>query len=463
MPSITRNRNYQKINAKSDGFLQRYDYPYNPFTEKFEKTYRGEDQLPGYYEVGTCYDKNNRHNSDFHITTDRNTGYIDGGIFFLTKKISRSPRVEIGELTYIGGGPMNASNSVEGEALSTWSYPVDSDTWTDDNGLYHNPFGWDPYSFILRYLNRARNDLRPDLPKFSLFRELVELRDVPGLIRDTREQLSQLIKRAYKPGVSKTAGNYLALQFGYLPIVSAVKSYLDLYRNISNYIQQLIRDDGKQVRRRRSYIGPEKSQDSLKGVTSWTRTVDDFSMFPGEMFVGITPTYTVIQITEEVRCWAVGTYQYHLPAGPRDLKWANKLAKKLAGFYPTASSLYQLVPWTWLLDWFSSIGSFLNSQDPGVAERGAYSSFHMMASRRLIIETSTVGQFSDKTTGDPVEVALPQRTEIWTKFRYPFGPFDAPWVDNLDINNMTDFQKSILGAISIQKFGSVLDKSRGFW
>jgi hypothetical protein len=177
-----------------------------------------------------------------------------------------------------------------------------------------------------------------DVPVF-----LFELKDFPGMLRE----LGDVLRKKIKP--SQAAGGYLSYSFGWAPLISDLRKLV----NFSDLVD-----------RRLSYL----QKTSAKGGAKVTRTLDSFTEtlsyanrtgpIPQQTSIPVwRGTSTVVQ-TRKV--WSVANVASFL--SPVQLENPRLTAAKAAlGLNLSAASLWEAMPWSWLIDYTGNIGDFLDA------------------------------------------------------------------------------------------------------
>lgn len=153
------------------------------------------------------------------------------------------------------------------------------------------------------------------------------------------------------------AGEYLNYEFGIKPLVSDIKTLIDAYKKADKYMSQYQRDAGKIVRR--SYAYPPKIEVTLDTTQTGQKPL---GKIPQSLFSNPYGTLHTVETTSQDR-WFSGAFTYLAP-DPRGLRAIrDALAKydNLIGGLPTISAIYNLTPWTWLIDWVTNMGDLLNN------------------------------------------------------------------------------------------------------
>jgi len=156
---------------------------------------------------------------------------------------------------------------------------------------------------------------------------------------------------------------YLNVQFGWKPFVADIKAAVLALRTKSEILTQYHRDSGKTVRRRWTYTVNETPTNA--SFTPWggpllsvTTSLRDNRALQ-RIDVPIHQEDTVL-----LQYSFSGAYTYHLPLGEGvlgKLRLFEAEANKLLGTSLTPSVLWELAPWSWLIDWNGTIGVALEN------------------------------------------------------------------------------------------------------
>lgn len=191
----------------------------------------------------------------------------------------------------------------------------------------------------------------PTNPTMSLSQTIGELRggpksvaSVPGL-----EGIRALKERSK---LAKSAGSeYLNVKFGWMPLVSDVRSFARAAMNSEQIIAQYRKGSGTKIRKGYSY--PKENT-----VTQYQGTMSAYNADFPFLLQGME---TVTQTSE---VWFKGAFRYHVPMSDNQ----NNLiaehasnARKLYGLTLDPETLWNLAPWSWLGDWFMNTGDIMHN------------------------------------------------------------------------------------------------------
>jgi hypothetical protein len=175
----------------------------------------------------------------------------------------------------------------------------------------------------------------------ELFRE-----GIPSMIG------SSLLKA--RSGFLRDLGSeYLNFEFGWKPLVADVKNAAKAIVESEMILKQLVRDSGRNVRRRRHLL-PTKEVETLDNNVGQPRGILDPRFFE--------PSWTRQTDTYRRDTWFSGCYTFEYDPG--NLSEISKIATQarvLYGLQLNPEVLWNLAPWSWLVDWFANVGPLLHN------------------------------------------------------------------------------------------------------
>ncbi len=175
-----------------------------------------------------------------------------------------------------------------------------------------------------------------DLPLF-----LFEFKDFPSMLRN----LGEILAKRITPRTSTDA--FLAYKFGWAPLISDLKKLLNIQKLIDNRLKYLKKYSGD---------GGRVSRQLHRGTVT----------HPGGVFpFHETAIWQTIQISledkETFTSWFCADLKINIEL-PKTLDEQQALAARAAfGLYSPASTLWNAIPWSFLIDYFSNIGDFLEA------------------------------------------------------------------------------------------------------
>ncbi len=189
-----------------------------------------------------------------------------------------------------------------------------------------------------------------------------------------REGIPSMIGAAFlrdKASFFRSLGSeYLSLEFGWKPLVSDLKSAAKAIIDSDEILKQLARDSGKNVRRRRSL--QRQTTFSSNGLQS--NVV--FMSALGSGWFDSASTYRVSELQTRQQSFS-GCYTYHYDPGHMStVERISTQARLLYGLELTPEVLWNLAPWSWLVDWVTDVGPLLGNlsafQQDGLVLRYGY-------------------------------------------------------------------------------------------
>lgn len=164
-------------------------------------------------------------------------------------------------------------------------------------------------------------------------------------------------------------GEYLNYQFGWLPLVSSLKDAAKAITESHAILQQLARDSGKNIYRKR-HSPP---------VVNSTVVQHNGGTYPNGVGGAdvVAPPWFRSTDTTKTETWFSGcyTYQYE-PTEMDNLERIVQEASLLYGLELTPEVLWNLAPWSWLVDWVANVGPVVHNlsafQQDGLVIRYGY-------------------------------------------------------------------------------------------
>ncbi len=345
---------------------------------------------------------------------------------------------------------------IRGDSRQRWSYF----NWTNQN----IPSGWwnSPVSasrqIITPSLKQAMGSgliasTNPWAPQASLAVTIMELLtgDVPSVLKNLRRYLTDL------QSLRRTAGSdWLNVQFGWVPLVSDIIAAVNvLYR-----LHLLLHDSNEKRRHRSGDLGTwARVDDSTPGIDSrgsWLGSplanrpavLIGPEGLGGEFLNGAGRWSRTYKVSADYRFAA----RFHKGIVPNstELGYVDR-AVELLGLEITPDVLWQLTPWTWLLDWGTNLGSIsknlTNLQWSNVLLDYAYLTFAVKTEASVSMTSS--GSWFDSRTGYNYSSPGFMSTRVWSEEKIreqasPYG-FSVSW------DGLSPFQLSILAALGMSR------------
>lgn len=262
--------------------------------------------------------------------------------------------------------------------------------------------------------SEAYNRMRPDLPDFSFTTSIIEMRDTPRMLKDALRAILGRIRKAWairlssyfnkprkKSGLSKIAEYNLALQFGWLPLLSDIRKFVKAQKTAQGRLNQLIRDNKRWIKRKRSLNGLGGQKETLEMITQAYSNPYGVGKLPTMVTQAYGSGFAISQTTRSrfIREWASGEFRYLLPDGPQDVIWRRRMIRRIMGARVTPSQVFQAMPWTWLASWFIQVDEFVKATSMGVADKLVSRNFFVMRTTVDEVETTRTSNVRSQAGG----------------------------------------------------------------
>lgn len=274
----------------------------------------------------------------------------------------------------------------------------------------------------LPYHAKAFALAKPTNPLTDLGVFLGELRDLGGLFHASLQSLKDI------------ANYYLSIEFGWKPLLRDIMSWFTKCIKLDEQFRWLIRNNGKPVRRRVDLLSDNVSG-VLSTITSIGITRNTYVDWPGRSPL-VSSWGRQITWTKQTKVWASGEFIFYL--GDVTLPSTEAYLKHgLLGLRLTPAVVWNLIPWSWLFDWFTNVGDVLDALSEQVAER--------TVSRYLYVMKETYRTYS--WSGTDGWYTHNAHHNYVTKVRDIVHPFGLSFGGTLSAR-----QLQILAALGAQKF-----------
>jgi hypothetical protein len=301
--------------------------------------------------------------------------------------------------------------------------------------------------------------------EYTFFRNVVELRDVPhsvASLKQTAKTFRDLyVSLAHSPSTRKIIfdlkasakqipNEYLSYHFGWKQLYKDITDLLALPQKVVKKNNFLISRAGKPTtfRSKRQFVSGES------GVSGF-----DYETIPNEYLLYGDGVQSRIERTSELRLVINATFDF---PPFMDVSFRNREFLKRLGVIPRATDFYNLIPWTWLIDWFTGAGNYVElidniNHDPSLINWGLitcvsqgklvsdYKSHSWRSNHHYV--NGVVTQYSDIYIPNPVHTSIYDYT-CETR-RDVATALDVKTTS--EPSSLTDYQKSILGALLAQR------------
>lgn len=333
-------------------------------------------------------------------------------------------------------------------------------------GTYAGPLTWPLASFSLNTELQMEGEehllwtlgaglIAKTMPKpseFDLGQALGEIRKdgLPRMVGSifTRSQT------AYE-GFKALGDEYLNYQFGWAPLLRDVQNLAKVISNSRKILEQRA-DSVDKLLKRSMILDPVVTTNVTTGTSSMLSPWGLGSTM--DVPSGSSSLRWEQTETTKVETWFSGAYRFFFPDVPEGLEYLAKLedeANTLLGTRLDPELLYNLAPWTWMMDWFVNFG------DP-ISNLTSLTSDHVNIHHAYIMRRTTV--MRERTTVEPITLKgryaantegfgrrhigrVSNAVSYQRKVRYPASPFGF----GLTFADLTPYQQAILLSLGISR------------
>ena len=155
---------------------------------------------------------------------------------------------------------------------------------------------------------------------------------------------------------------YLNHVFGWAPLANEVHSVVHAARHQRDIMQNYRHNEGRDVHRRFDFPITVEEYGEPVGNAYVGTNLNNLSGYASVS--GATPAECQTCFRKETKRWFEGCFTYGGPSGAdnfrRHLGYGQE-ADQLYGLQLTPTLLWELVPWSWAVDWFSNAGDVINN------------------------------------------------------------------------------------------------------
>lgn len=274
------------------------------------------------------------------------------------------------------------------------------------------------------------NPSRPIVTPLTIAQDLVE---IPKALRDIRKLPQSIRRGTLKAKTKDFADQNLAVQFGWMPFVADLLSILKLGKHIHTRmgeIERLYSGKGLKRRIRLGYWGGERKVTGMTVMSAYliaTCNVESFTTAERWGTVRWKPLYPDL-------------YATHSSDGVALTQAITSVSGiSVEGL---AEGVWDVLPWTWMCDWFSGIGDALllhSNTVPAYPDEAC-----------IMTRTETKSQFTNFTMsnniGNGIKGGGGSMTYV-TEERYVGNPTTHVHLPMISVKRL-----SVLGSLFIQRF-----------
>lgn len=327
--------------------------------------------------------------------------------------------------TYDGGfptshGPLASLATLRDEKSSAWTSAGCIDVSS------YGPAGWKKF--------------QPIKPVIDVGTSAYELRELPRMLKTTATGFVNLWKsmggHPTKMGPKELANQWLNFNFGWRPFLGDLAKLFSFQKKLAAKYQYLVNANGKWKKR-----GGKVATIESSSVTNYTSSGHyPYGLSSAWTSYGYARDYARVYDTRKTEVWFEGAFRFWIPnLEPYDL-WAKDYIHHL-GLNISPSLVYNLTPWTWLIDWFTNLGDVIDNYSSTGSGQYAASYAYIMGHTQRIKRVESMLPFGGNDLYATWEFPLERKQRVAAN---PFG-FGLNW------NQLTPVQWSILGALGLTR------------
>ncbi|DAD52235.1 maturation protein [ssRNA phage Esthiorhiza.2_33] len=182
----------------------------------------------------------------------------------------------------------------------------------------------------------------PSRPSVDLPSEIAQLHELPDIIRQAGEN-----------ELGRVGGANLGYQFGVAPIISDVNVLLDVQRLIAIRAQELDR----------AYRAGGIKRTVVVDAGSHTESINTFLQTDGLFIREPVNWFTGEVVKVHARWTSDGSYDYsRLGQDDRAYALYQQARRAVTGGIIDGATAWELIPWSWLVDYFGTAGEYFKAQ-----------------------------------------------------------------------------------------------------
>lgn len=262
---------------------------------------------------------------------------------------------------------------------------------------------------------------------------------------ETIRDLPRLPGRALArdPSLHSLGSEYLNYMFGIKPTVGDGQDIIRLTKSYEQILRQMKRDNGRLIRRRRTLKTEEDTTTSSPRITQ---------LYPWTDGVGKACTVYSQDCTRTIRTidrvWFSAAYKTSYPTALDSRLDELREFNRVYGVIPDVNTLWQVLPWSWLVDWFFDVGTLIENASTLGNQIDLHYAYVMAQS--TYTDSIEGNAFTDSglfISWRNAKIPFKQVRSHTVKVRTKASPFGF----HVDRGSLSNYQKSILTALGVSR------------
>lgn len=289
----------------------------------------------------------------------------------------------------------------------------------------------------------AWNRFQPVRSQAGMGQFVAEIRDLPRTLMGTAQIFRQLyrtfLKRRFHPRQKWTkavANEWVNTQFGWAPFIRDLRDFYEATTSMEKRVADLKRNNKQWVKRG----GTVHTSDETEVITE----NENLSVIPPQSlkWYANSSKQGHLRVTRRTRerVWFSARFRYWIPT-LESSPWDLRSKAIIYGAIPSPELVWELIPWSWLIDWCSNVGDVIanisNSLLYGLCAKYAY----VMCTKEQEVSSSHYTTFVVGTYGST------WKARLTSKYRVQASPFGF----GLSSGDFSAWQWSILSALGLSR------------
>lgn len=294
----------------------------------------------------------------------------------------------------------------------------------------NDPSGWlSSWGDGSAYGATGWNKYKPGKPGAQLSVFLGELRDLPRMFQFKLREFRDI------------GSQYLNYRFGWKPFLNDLRRFFNTTKDFAKRYDALRRNNGQWVK---------KGGVVASSNDSWEETVG-FGVgpvLPTQFYpLGYSLPPMRLKWTQSKKVWFEGRFKYWIPdLGTQD--FLDRFRRTDLGLTLSPEVVWELIPFSWLIDWFTNIGDVMSNASDGNASPVVAQYAYVMCHSRLRVDISNDFQYyPDVDAGGLKQVSIRTYVEWERKQRAAANPFGF----GLTYEGLSAGQLAILVALGLAR------------
>jgi len=243
---------------------------------------------------------------------------------------------------------------------------------------------------------------------------------------------------------------FLNFAFGWKPLISDLRKIVLTQQSLDKKLSNIYRQQRKGVHRRREVSRSDtttRTVDHPAYFDAW-RISPDCAFFMDDMRTDRTVESRVLE-----RSWFVGRFHYYIPETLPESEWRSSATAALFGSNPTPEGIWNVLPWSWLIDWFTNVGDIMSNLSSNAVDNLVADYAYIMSSRTEETVTSVVthwGNHQNTISGSDNGGASIRSTHTrgWSS---KYRGIATPYGFGVSFDSLSNYQVGILSALGITR------------